>query len=211
MALDDLRTLRRRLGLTQQELAEALDVDQGTVSRWERGAGEPRPRRLLQLRDLLLKDEYRRALARQFAIVRQDLFSSMIVTDSGILAEMSPKGLSHYRETRGIDVSAHLGRPFAFHVEEIDARAFDAVFRSTLLPLMGEALLFRLDLNIRGHGALTVVEPIFDESRLAGHLAYKAGTWEAPPCADITVDRVEAILADDPTTPVTLFEAPKRD
>jgi len=37
-----IRALRARRGWTQQQLAEHLDVDAVTVSRWERGASLPR-------------------------------------------------------------------------------------------------------------------------------------------------------------------------
>lgn len=37
-----IRALRARRGWTQQQLAEQLDVDAVTVSRWERGAAVPR-------------------------------------------------------------------------------------------------------------------------------------------------------------------------
>ena len=42
----DIRELRRKLKLTQQELAKKLGVDVITVSRWERE--EARPSRLAQ-------------------------------------------------------------------------------------------------------------------------------------------------------------------
>jgi DNA-binding transcriptional regulator YiaG len=35
---DELKKLRARLGLTQQQLAKKLNVDVATISRWERGA-----------------------------------------------------------------------------------------------------------------------------------------------------------------------------
>jgi transcriptional regulator with XRE-family HTH domain len=38
---DVLKTLRENAGLNQKELAERLGVDQASVSRWERGIGEP--------------------------------------------------------------------------------------------------------------------------------------------------------------------------
>lgn len=37
-----VRALRRQLGLTQQQLADDLDVRQATVSDWERGVYRPR-------------------------------------------------------------------------------------------------------------------------------------------------------------------------
>jgi transcriptional regulator with XRE-family HTH domain len=36
----ELRKMRQSLGMTQRELAEALNVPQATISRWERG---PKP------------------------------------------------------------------------------------------------------------------------------------------------------------------------
>lgn len=42
----EIRNLRKRLGLTQKELAARVRVDAITVSRWERG--EQRPSKLAQ-------------------------------------------------------------------------------------------------------------------------------------------------------------------
>lgn len=50
-----LRLLRRYHGLKQAVLAEMLNVDQGTVSRWERGLNEPDLARRRRLRDLMWK------------------------------------------------------------------------------------------------------------------------------------------------------------
>jgi transcriptional regulator with XRE-family HTH domain len=36
-----LKALRERAGLSQQELADRIGVDQASVSRWENGRGEP--------------------------------------------------------------------------------------------------------------------------------------------------------------------------
>jgi transcriptional regulator with XRE-family HTH domain len=47
-----IRSLRRRRGWTQAELAERLGSDPVTVSRWERGVSSPRPSALLRLREL---------------------------------------------------------------------------------------------------------------------------------------------------------------
>lgn len=43
----DIKRLRKRLGLTQQGLAERLGIDQGTVSRLEAGSAPSKPVLLL--------------------------------------------------------------------------------------------------------------------------------------------------------------------
>jgi len=40
---------RRRLGLTQEDLAEKLDVGPGTILRWEKGEGVPPAKKLERL------------------------------------------------------------------------------------------------------------------------------------------------------------------
>jgi predicted transcriptional regulator len=50
--MDDIRTIRRELGMTQTELAEALGVSQGTVSRMEAGDIPVNKRTALALRAL---------------------------------------------------------------------------------------------------------------------------------------------------------------
>jgi DNA-binding transcriptional regulator YiaG len=39
----DVRALRERAGLSQENLARVLDTTWGTVSRWERGVAKPEP------------------------------------------------------------------------------------------------------------------------------------------------------------------------
>ena len=39
----DIKSIRERLGLTQEQLAHKLGVSWATVARWERGKGEPSP------------------------------------------------------------------------------------------------------------------------------------------------------------------------
>lgn len=46
------RVRTERLGLTQRELAGLLDVDQVTVSRWERGEVTPRISSIRQLAEI---------------------------------------------------------------------------------------------------------------------------------------------------------------
>ena len=62
---DKLVSLRRSLGLSQEELAEKLNVSRQAVSRWESGTAMPDAANLLQLSklfgvsaDYLLNDDY---------------------------------------------------------------------------------------------------------------------------------------------------------
>ena len=50
---EDIRELRFRLNLKQDELARQLGVSQASISQWERGVTEPPRRVLAQLRDLM--------------------------------------------------------------------------------------------------------------------------------------------------------------
>ena len=48
----NIARLRRKMGLTQTELADRLYVSNKTVSKWERGAGYPETPQLVRLADL---------------------------------------------------------------------------------------------------------------------------------------------------------------
>lgn len=49
----DIRDARKRVGISQTELANKLNVAQGTVSNWERGKGEPSPQQEELLKTIL--------------------------------------------------------------------------------------------------------------------------------------------------------------
>ena len=53
---DNLRFLRLNSGLTQKQLAELLNVDQRTVSAWEKGVSEPDFQTLDKLCELFKED-----------------------------------------------------------------------------------------------------------------------------------------------------------
>lgn len=62
---EKILTLRKKLGLSQEELAERLNVSRQAVSRWEVGSAQPDASNVLQLSklfgvtaDYLLNDEY---------------------------------------------------------------------------------------------------------------------------------------------------------
>lgn len=52
MSPDEIKALRKRIGLTARELGKALDVDQATVLAWERGEVFPTKRYVDRMRAL---------------------------------------------------------------------------------------------------------------------------------------------------------------
>src|SRR5438552_2644354 len=52
MTGDDIKRIRKSMGLTQHEFAARLGVSFGAVNRWERGHNEPQPDRLMRIREM---------------------------------------------------------------------------------------------------------------------------------------------------------------
>jgi hypothetical protein len=52
-----VRRARLLMGMTQAEFAELFEVDDGTVSRWERGKLHPAPKVWKRVRDITLKED----------------------------------------------------------------------------------------------------------------------------------------------------------
>jgi len=84
-----LRTARRSAGLTQKQLAEALEVESITVSRWERGVTTPslpRLRRVAELTETTVSDLVRTpdaatAHAVELAALREELAETRELVD----------------------------------------------------------------------------------------------------------------------------------
>ena len=49
----DIKNIREKLNLTQEQLARKLGVSWATVARWERGKGEPSPLAQKAIDDLI--------------------------------------------------------------------------------------------------------------------------------------------------------------
>ena len=49
----DIKAIRERLNLTQEQLAQKIGVSWATVARWERGIGKPSPLAQKALENLL--------------------------------------------------------------------------------------------------------------------------------------------------------------
>ena len=143
-------------------------MDQGTVSRWERGVESPRPARRAELQNLLLRDQSRRALLRSIAFVRQDYLPSTLLDSQLRLVEISASGRRHF-SARGKNADALLGMTLERYSERAGEQGFEATVRESGL-LQGDCLLFRFVRNFQGQGHATVYEPIFEDEKLVGVL-----------------------------------------
>jgi DNA-binding transcriptional regulator YiaG len=53
----DIRRLRKRLNLTQQQLADKIGAQRASVARWEIGLHQPRGANLKALKELIVKSK----------------------------------------------------------------------------------------------------------------------------------------------------------
>ena len=204
-----IKELRRRLGMTQRQLAEQLNVDQGTVSRWERGAESPRPARRAALQNLLLRDQSRRAMLRSLAFVRHDYLPSTLLDGKLRLVELSASGRRHF-VARGQDPDALLGMSLERYSDRIGKPSFVAAVRESGL-LKGDCLLFRFVSNLGGRGHATVYEPIFEDEELIGVLNYVTSYFELPSQEKETVELIEIVRTEDPSRATVLHRGPNAD
>lgn len=199
----EIRLLRRRLGLTQFDLTAALNVDQGTVSRRERNAESPRPAKLAALRDLLLKEPVCRSQARLHAYLAHNLYSAMAMNRHGRISGFSGLCRDHYRDRHGVDVTGHLGDSFARHCAIIGREPLLSLLNQSGIA-RGEALFLRIHSNIRGIASCNIFEPLFESGEFAGYLGYLAGRVRIRPNDEVTVEKVELIRTDAPDDLVIL-------
>lgn len=206
---NEIRNIRVKLGLTQRELAEILHVDQGTVSRWERDIEAPRPRSLIALRDLLVRDEDRRHLHRSLSVVRNDFLTSVFLDNRLRFAEMSASAERFFR-SRGQDPAILKGMTVTRYADRVRLpELLEHVTTSGLLK--GEALNFRFTVNAEGQGNTTIWEPVFEDGHLAGVLTYVSRMCSFPENSDFSLELAEFTPADDPTQMVTLHRGQRLD
>lgn len=169
-------------------------MDQGTVSRWERGVDVPRPRREGELRRLLLREGENRLLTRNLAIVRLDMFPSTLLDRRLRLVELSASARHHYR-SRGIDPDALLGKTFETHAERRGHPALIEHISSSGL-LEDKALMFRFSLNRRGSGHTTIWEPLVEDGQVIGVLNWVSAYFDFVENSDNSLERVDYIPND---------------
>ena len=156
-----IRDLRRRLGWTQIDLAETLDVDQGTVSRWERGIDTPRPARVAALRDILVREDADRSKRRFEARFRHSVQPAMFADARARLQFFNSLAAERYRDAYKLDLQDHIGIEFQRHTAILSAeQSWQEFVRSGFLR--GDLLLARFYFNANGAGHVTEYEPFFD-------------------------------------------------
>ncbi len=205
--IGEMRHLRKRLGLTQAQVAEHLKVDQGTVSRWERGVEAPWPANLAALRDLLMVDNQRKVRDRSLALVRLNLLPACLLDPSTKLTEVSDLCVQHYRKLHDIDIRSKIGVSFERHVNELgNPELWDVVKESGLIS--GDILLLRFVRNLHGKGHVTHYEPVFEDGELLGFEAHVTARFSFPKNNASSIEKVDVLHADNPSRMVTLFEGP---
>lgn len=169
-------------------------MDQGTVSRWERGVDVPRPRREGELRRLLLKEGENLLLTRNLAIVRLDMFPSTLLDRKLRLVELSASAKAHYK-SRDIDPNALLGKTFEAHAHQRGHPALLEHLRASGL-MKGDALMFRFSLNRQGAGHTTIWEPLVEDGQVIGVLNWVSEYFEFSENAENSIERVDYIPKD---------------
>ena len=85
---NELRLLRNRLGLTQVELAQAVDVTANTVARWERGELRVSPSRVSRIKEIAVKGPSGSAITRPGGSVLDSHHRSIL---EGLEGHLDPK------------------------------------------------------------------------------------------------------------------------
>lgn len=207
METASIRELRKRLGWTQWDLAEHLSVDQGTVSRWERGLGSPRPASAAELRDLILREDSDQAVKRCSARVYHSLLPAIFLDGSARIRVINAVGARRYRKDFGLNVYTHIGYEMERHAQVLSMEPAWDCFRASRF-LNGDLLFARFYFNKRGKGHVTLYEPVFELGKLLGFSATVIGTFGFPPNDEVTLERVEVVHVDAPETLVDIYRGP---
>ncbi|WP_050927615.1 helix-turn-helix domain-containing protein [Aestuariivita boseongensis] len=210
MEAEFIRLVRRRTGITQTGLAAWLDVDQGTVSRWERGVSRPRPSTLAAMRTLLIQDEERRVRDRSIAMVRNNLLPATLMGPGLHLKEFSSFAVAHYNQRSGTDLRRLVGSSLETQASRSGyPQLWDCVLRSGLLE--GEAIIFTFAINSRGKGHVTVCEPFFEDGAIAGFLNYVTRYFDFPENKERTLEFAQFVPASDPTQNRVLYRGQRAE
>lgn len=196
-----------RMGWTQWDLAERIGVDQGTVSRWERGIENPRPATTAALRDLMLYEDDLQLMKRQQARIMHSIQPALFMDAKTRLQSVNRAGLQNYVDRFDIDLMDHPGVSFEQIAERLSVNGVGAAVNNLGL-LSGDLLFLRLYVNDRGAGHVAQYDPVFEAGRLAGISAMIVGTFELPRNNTHSIERIEAVHLDAPDKLVDLYRGP---
>lgn len=210
MYADFIKLARHRIGITQRDLASWLDVDQGTVSRWERGDSQPRPATFSKIRALLQDDDSRRVRDRNIALVRKNLMPATLMDSQLRLREFSRLAEVHYQQRSGTALRSLVGS--SLETQSIRTgipELWSCVKQSGLLK--GDAILLSFVVNSQGKGHVTVCEPFLKDGEVAGFLNHVSLYFDFPQNAERSLEFVQCISADNPTKSEVLFRGPRAE
>lgn len=195
--------------MTQHQLAEQLNVDQGTVSRWERGVESPRPSRQGKLRAILLRERDRRAMQRGRAFVAQDVRPSTLLDSQLRLVAISRSARKHFA-SRGKDPDALIG----MSLEQFSDRYGVTIILKHLISsgfLSGDCIFFRFIQNSLGRGHVTVYEPILEDGVLVGVLNFLTHYFDFANKDHKGIELIEIVRFDDPSRAHVLHRGPNAE
>ncbi|WP_255572199.1 DNA-binding transcriptional regulator [Celeribacter sp. PS-C1] len=193
----NVRWLRRKLGMTQIDLAEKLNVDQTTVSRWERGIEEPRPASYMALRDLLVAFDDRRVIQRQLAVIQNDLVIGGLADDKMRIWHFSERDREHNIKHFNVDLKSHLGWELARHAA-YSGRS-ELWERMTKAGVGGEdLLLLRTEVHYADTTHVNHWEPCYEDGRIFAWQTALVEKIAAPSPQNLGLIGMSAIYADSP-------------
>lgn len=199
-----IRMLRRNLGLSQIDLAHRVGVDQGTVSRWERGIENPRPSNLIALHDALSAAREKVEPGRTRAFLDYDMVPSVRMDPTMRLESYSRHAAKHYLEKHGIELDKLKGTSLKDHAFRMGVpEIWKSVNQCGLLQ--GKISIFRFVMNVRGKGHSTIYEPIFERDRIDGFLGYMSGNFDFPENQNVSLELVQAVPMEPDAPLLTLF------
>lgn len=198
-----IRELRKRLGLTQSQLSEMMNVDQGTISRWERDIETPRPARQAKLRSLLQNIEDRRHLNRCLAMIRNDMLPATIL-DRNLRLVGASNSAKNFFKSRGQDLEKLMGTTFFQYLDRIGQPDLTRAVEDSGI-LHGSCLLFRFSTNNQGHGNMTVWEPIFENGELAAVFNFVSQKFRFSENNEFSIEYVDFVPTDHPMQLQPLF------
>lgn len=102
-----LRELRRRHALSQEAMAERLDVDRTTISRWEAGRNRPQPALIARICDTFAVSPAQLGFVQSDPMKRRDFARGLV--GAGVLAALGPLDRLSAPSIFAVDEAAELG------------------------------------------------------------------------------------------------------